>query len=348
MSALINFVGDIAIFKRFESMGIDPFRATEMPEADRYIGNFEFPVPDGRKQTFYDVQSAYCPSYSYFKNLQLDKFSFLGIANNHVMDYGPDGVLDTVAGIENKGVKTFGCSTLDTFDILRFSVNGLTFAVIAFVKGGRWSRGNFGYGPNHYDLEKVLTLISELKTLVNHVIIFPHWGTELVAIPDPEDVKNARAFIDHGASVVVGHHPHVPQGIEEYNGGIIAYSLGSFIYFHEEELGYSEKKWDRHFSISLNIKFSKNSALEHDIHIYKYNMVSKLPEMCNTGEFDAHFFEISKKIGDKREYVSAVRKQLLLRELRSLFLRFKDDPVNTLWQYFRYLKFSHIRKILGF
>jgi len=348
MNALINFVGDLAIFKKFESMGIDPFRDTEMPEADRYIGNFEFPVPDGRKKTFYDVQSAYCPSYSYFKNLKLDKFSFLGIANNHSMDYGHDGVLDTVAGIENKGVKTFGYSTIETFDILRFSVNGLNFAVIAFVKGGRWSRVNFGYGPNHYDLEKILTLISELKTQVNHIIIFPHWGTELVAIPDPEDVKNARAFIDHGASVVVGHHPHVPQGIEDYNGGIIAYSLGSFIYFHEEELGYSEKKWDRHFSISLNIEFSQNNVVGHAIHIYKYNKLTKLPELCSTGEFDYQFSEISRKIGNKKEYVTAIRKQLLLRELLSFFLRFKHDPVNTICYYFRYLKFSHLRKVLGF
>jgi poly-gamma-glutamate synthesis protein (capsule biosynthesis protein) len=71
--------------------------------------------------------------------------------------------------------------------------------------------------------------IQDIRRTVDHVIISPHWGEEHFRIPSPEQIKQAHAFIDAGASVVAGHHPHVLQGMNLYHGSPIAYSLGNFL-----------------------------------------------------------------------------------------------------------------------
>ena len=79
------------------------------------------------------------------------------------------------------------------------------------------------------DTGRVCNIIKDLCRKVDHVIVSPHWGEERFRIPSPEQIKQARAFVDAGASMVLGHHPHVIQGMEFYNRVPIAYSLGNFI-----------------------------------------------------------------------------------------------------------------------
>ena len=62
------------------------------------------------------------------------------------------------------------------------------------------------------------------------MIVVLHWGTQYDEVPSAEQVKAARAFIDAGAGAVIGHHPHILQGVERYKGGLIAYSLGNFLF----------------------------------------------------------------------------------------------------------------------
>lgn len=347
MKAILNFVGDIGMFRRYEEMGIDPFKLVSLPPADRQIGNFEFMVPDGRDKNFFDVQDKYCCSKEFVEGLSIDRFSYLGLANNHSMDYGIEGLSDTVSLLKSKGVACFGLSKVKEFDVCSFSVKGIEFAILGVAKSGRWDKKYWKYGPNEYDNIEIIGLIRRLSHEVDHVIVFPHWGTELVALPDPLDVVSARGFIDAGASAVIGHHPHVPQGVEYYRNGIIAYSLGSFIYVHEDEVGYSNKNWDRHYSISFQIEFSKNAILASHPHLYKYNPQNRLPEICCDSDIEMHFIRISKDIGDERKYYSAIRKVLLAREIRSLLIRFIDSPTKTIIHYMKYISFSHLKKIFG-
>jgi hypothetical protein len=70
--------------------------------------------------------------------------------------------------------------------------------------------------------------IETIKNIVDQIILFFHWGEENNHFPTPDQIAIAHESIDLGASAVIGTHPHVIQGIEEYHGGIIAYSLGNF------------------------------------------------------------------------------------------------------------------------
>jgi poly-gamma-glutamate synthesis protein (capsule biosynthesis protein) len=83
------------------------------------------------------------------------------------------------------------------------------------------------YGVNPLEPERALGAVECLKRKVDHVIVSLHWGIEYCHVPAPEHVRLARALVDRGASLVVGHHAHVIQGVEAYGDGVIAYGLGN-------------------------------------------------------------------------------------------------------------------------
>ncbi len=343
----VNFTGDIGVFKKYEELGIDPFREVILPEADLNIGNLEFIVSKNGKPLFYDVQEHYSCSTSYFRNLAVEKFKVLGIANNHVMDYGLSGVRDTIEILDRKNIAHFGFSEGEDFSIGQVTIKGINLGLIGCVKKGRWSKEHFGYGPNTYDCDTICEMIRKNKSRFDHILIYPHWGTELIDLPIPEDTSNAKKFIDAGASAVIGHHPHVPQGIESYNQGIIAYSLGSFIYIHEEELGYSFGNQNRHFSICLNIEFSKDRILEYKVYYYKYNQVNKIPEPAKSDEIDRYDAYLNENIHNEKLFRKLIFTVLIRREVKSFFIRFKQNPTKTSIQYARLLIKKALIKIKG-
>ncbi|NJK87716.1 MAG: hypothetical protein HC906_18815 [Bacteroidales bacterium] len=98
----INFLGDIGLFRRYEKLNIDPFSGIQLPQADYSIGNFEFIVSKNRNKNFYDVQEKYSCSFSYAEKLNLNVFSGFSLANNHCLDYGLNGALDTIDLLQRK------------------------------------------------------------------------------------------------------------------------------------------------------------------------------------------------------------------------------------------------------
>lgn len=344
----INFVGDVALFKVFEEKGIDPFNKITLPQSDYNIGNFEFVVPNNREKCFFDVSNNYKIDYGYFKHLNLNVFNAFSLANNHCMDYGVDGVKDVIAVLNEKGIKNFGFGSKE-FNLLKFTIEEISFAVLSFVKKGRWSRSNQQLiGPDSYEVDSIISEIKSLKQSFDHVIVFPHWGTELVDVPDPKDVINARSFVDAGASAVIGHHPHIIQGIEKYNTAVIAYSLGSFIYAPEYELGYNvEQGMERDYSICLNISFMKDRIHDCSAYFYQYNKKLFFPENKESEEVLHYFKKISKHIGDNKYYKRRIRQVLLKRELISFFKRVKKKPFQAVLHYIKYLKIGHIKKLIG-
>jgi hypothetical protein len=345
MRASINFVGDVSIFRKYEEMGIDPFHEVLLPDSDYNIGNMEFVIPNGRTKNFYDVPDEYAVTFPYFTSLSLGRFNAYGLANNHCMDYGLEGVLDMRDFLISKGISVFGFGEKD-FNVLRFSCNGIEFGVIAFVKKGRWSRKDRRKGPDPYDTKAVLDKVISLKQACDHVIVYPHWGTELIDAPHEKEIKNARLFIDSGASAVIGHHPHIVQGTEKYAHGIIAYSLGSFIYIPEEELGFSKSQGaQRNFSFCLNLEFDKNSILSCTPQLYRYDLDSKLP-LADASEQGLLYQDfVNSKIGDSKYYHSRLRKVLIKREIRSMAERFRKNPLKALRHYSTYFASIITRKL---
>ena len=343
----INFVGDIAIFREYQRLKVDPLAEVTLPRSNFNVANLEFPLPkDDLHKEFYDVDDNYRVNDYFSRQLQISVFNLYSLANNHVMDYGQDGVVHTIDKIASGGSRFFGVGK-KSFNTATHHIHGISFLFLAFVKNGRWDRKPGEIGPDPYDLDELLLLISSKKSEYNHIIVFPHWGTELVDAPDPKDVVNAKKMIDAGASCVVGHHPHVPQGSELYKNGLIAYSLGSFIYLPDFEKGNTDNSPERDISICLNIEFSKTSILSYTPHMYQLDRNKMIP-VCQ-GDFrqNKNYEVLCSVIGDNRYYSKKVRSILLRREIISFISRFKTNPVKAIVHYLRYIKPKHLMKIMG-
>lgn len=138
------------------------------------------------------------------------------VANNHSHDYGEQSFLDTVNILEKNNIKTFGYD-----DTAMITVKNIKI-------------GLFGI----YELDDHLARIPQVKSNIaklkeenaDIIVAVFHWSNELVTVPDENQVTLAHLAIDEGADVVVGHHPHVVQGIETYKGKTIAYSLGNYCF----------------------------------------------------------------------------------------------------------------------
>ena len=158
-------------------------------------------------------------------------FNVVTIANNHVGDYGPEVVWDTVNNLRSAGIHVLG---------LR-DKNRTATPLIQEVKGLRigWLAYTWHYSKNQAEDLKLLSLtkgpevpaeIAALRPHVDFLIVTPHWGAELVSVPPERVIKFAHAMADAGADLVLGHHPHILQGTERYGKCLIVYSLGDFLF----------------------------------------------------------------------------------------------------------------------
>lgn len=135
----------------------------------------------------------------------------VSLANNHTLDYSQKGYDTTIATLETAGVPYVERDS----SVIVTTESGLTVGI---------------YGAVYYrfDVEDMTAEIAALKEQADVVVFAPHWGVEGTYQPTAEQTRLAHAAIDAGADIVYGSHPHVLQPIEEYNGGIIYYSMGNF------------------------------------------------------------------------------------------------------------------------
>lgn len=160
--------------------------------------------------------------------------NILSVANNHINQHGPEVYEDTINTLRNKLIKVIGVKPVDGNETRLHSesicceINGVKLCFAGY------SMEKERYYPNDIRYSKVNSAqiihdVTLLKEGNDHVIVSIHWGDEFVKIPNPEIISIAHKIIDAGASIILGHHPHVIQPVENYNDKIIAYSLGNFV-----------------------------------------------------------------------------------------------------------------------
>ncbi len=153
---------------------------------------------------------------SYVEILTGSSVEAANTANNHSYDYGDQSHVDTMDTLEEAGIAAFGFET----------------ATLVEVKGVQIGLAGI-YGLNTYEEAETSTLkcMDALKEAGAQIIIASyHWGIEREYWPSEDQVNLAHLAIDCGADLVIGHHPHVLEGIEKYKGKYIAYSLGNFCF----------------------------------------------------------------------------------------------------------------------
>jgi len=156
----------------------------------------------------------------------------VALANNHVRDFGTEGVLDVLALCSASGIQTVGAgATLGAArQPLIVPIKGRTVAFINVAEQEFGNATTTRAGANPLDLIDLLQDLRQTKERADHVILIVHGGLELVHVPSPQSVRLLRFLAEQGVSAVVRHHSHVTQGYEIWKGVPIFYGLGNLLF----------------------------------------------------------------------------------------------------------------------
>jgi hypothetical protein len=179
-------------------------------------------------------------------------FNLVSLANNHIMDYGVDGLNSTIELCEKSGIDYVGAGSnlQEARKPYYKEINGIRIAIINFCEN-EWSTTS-GKNPGANPLNPVANYydIKEAKAKADHVIVILHGGHELYPLPSPRMQETYRFFVDAGASIVIGHHPHCFSGYEIYHDAPIFYSLGNFIFDLNNK---KRTSWNMGYAVQLNV-----------------------------------------------------------------------------------------------
>lgn len=183
------------------------------------VANFEGAIPNIHKPTN-DFGFKFSVSESVLEGLVASGFRYLSLANNHSADFGDDGYINTIDTLETRGFSAFGHSVIISTSSLGYAnINGVPVSIINI-------NATYGY-PTTSTIEHWLNVAGQNSEFI---LVYIHWGDEYELVSNQEQRQFGKFLIDHGAQLVVGHHPHVVQEIESYEGGLIFYSLGNFVF----------------------------------------------------------------------------------------------------------------------
>lgn len=286
----ITAVGDIMIGRgvgtRLKSVGYtQPFSMIRpYLSSDLLVGNLECVISDrGEKMEGKGIYLQARPEA--VETLKYLQFDTLSLANNHTMDYGEDAFTDTVDILKENGIVPVGAG--NDIEEARTAyikdVNGIKLAVLAYNQfyNVKWSKNGRTmvaledrYGTAPLDIDIVKEDIMKAKDAADIIIVMPHWGAEESTVVSEDQIEMAHDMIDAGANAVIGSHPHILQGIEVYNGGLIAYSMGNFVFDQND----SENKE----SMVLRLKFT-NDSLDETV-ITPFVIEDKMSPVPATGE----------------------------------------------------------------
>ncbi|MGE5357576.1 MAG: CapA family protein, partial [Bacteroidales bacterium] len=192
-------------------------------------------------------------------------FEVACLANNHVLDYGLDGLRETLDVLGEGGVLTVGAglSGDEVFAPLTLTVNGTTIHVVNFSEGEDLTASDGGPGVFGWEIDRVAETVARCRKQGGVVIAIGHCGLEYIPYPPPYVVAAFRHIADAGAHAVIGHHPHVPQGIEWYDGTPIVYSLGNFVFY--QQTGLQARKT----GFAVRLAFTGHALSSVQLHPYR-------------------------------------------------------------------------------
>jgi gamma-polyglutamate biosynthesis protein CapA len=236
---MLTAVGDMMFYgqmARNMTAANDPLWAfrplgSALVEGDLLFGNFETPISVERRNEP-DAPDRFFSPAGVGESLKRYGFNVVNLANNHIYDFGTEGVQCTVQELKKAGLAYFGIGLTDdeaSKPIIVNSRNGMQFGFLGYTTANNVLDRKHKYIACFPDLKKINQQVHELAEKVDIVVVSCHTGSQFNPYPAPDTRKLASTSIEAGASVFLGHHPHIPQGIERIGTGIAIYSLGDFV-----------------------------------------------------------------------------------------------------------------------
>lgn len=273
------------------------FKKLEGPEkmllqgADVIFGNLEGPIrgqgTKGGKSLVFSFNEDVAQLLKDFG------FTMLSISNNHALDKGWDGRYTTIAALENADLGWCGHpKDADPASVYYGKTGESKYAFVCFQDI-----------TNKLDDKAAVTLIKSIRPNVDYLIVSIHWGIEYKNKPDYSlQIQPAHDFIDAGADFIIGHHPHVVQPFEIYNGKIVFYSLGNFVFDQYWSPGTQEE-----LAIGIVLDdFDEDDSFRTKVYLFPMKSEKSQPRMMTE---DEHGEWIEKFIG-YGNYDDAVKGQI--------------------------------------
>jgi poly-gamma-glutamate capsule biosynthesis protein CapA/YwtB (metallophosphatase superfamily) len=262
---IISFVGDICL----DSIDLEEFILEDeivsiFKSSDILIGNLENPITESENKR--DLLPVHLKSGENSIKI-LKYFTALSLCNNHIFDFGRKGFNDSQLFLKQHNILNWGAGKNKNEANLPLEIVENNSSKIAFISGTRWSNANSSKHGTA-SLNGHNKQIRNLKSKGFFIIYYPHWGYEYILTPPPDVRSHARKMIDFGVDLIVGSHPHVLQGYEEYKGKYIFYSLGNFIFHrkHIESLAPTESHKRVKTSVILKVHLRNKSVDRFELH----------------------------------------------------------------------------------
>ncbi len=248
----------------FENLGEVP---ELYPEADLVFANLEGPIQGTGRSGGTAMVFSFNEDVAPF--LKEEGFDLVSIANNHATDMGWGGRATTMTALNEAGVGFCGHpSEADPESVYYGKAGKSTYAFVCF--------NDIKYNLPQEDAVK---LVQSVASMVDYTVISIHWGHEYELRPDNKlQVEPAHEFIDAGADLIIGHHPHVVQGFEVYNDRFIFYSLGNFVF---DQYWAQMVQWELGIGVSLS---GDNNDLKTTVKLFPIKSENSQVRLMNEEE----------------------------------------------------------------
>ena len=268
-------------------------------DADYSVVNLEAPVTEVGYKPIKKVGPILSAGANTPDAIRFAGFKMAVLANNHMNDYGEEGILNTLARCEAAGLDTIGAGK-NREEAAKYIIKEIEGRKVVFIN---CCEHEFSItspdkpGCNPLDPIDQSYLIQEAKRNADFVIVIVHGGIEHYQLPSPRMQKTYRFFIDQGADVVINHHQHCYSGYEFYKGHPVIYGLGNFCFDWSAQ---SSKKWQEGYMVKLTIE----NKIELELIPYIQNDEEVGVRRMNQEESDLFYKEIERLnsiIGDSEQ-----------------------------------------------
>ena len=249
--------------------------------ADLRIVNVECALTDADRPVW-KSGAVFKGAPEHVRGLTAVPFDVVCLANNHVLDYGVAGLRETLRVLDRHEIQAVGAGLTekDAYAPLTCRSHGSTVHIVNVSEGEDLTASRGGPGVFGWDIDRAIGIIRRCRKQGGVVIVIAHGGLEYVPYPPPYVVGAFRAMSAAGADAVIGHHPHVPQGIEWREGRPIIYSLGNFAFYQPTDLHHRKVG----FFVTLHCEGSRVAGVD----LFPYRITDAGLRLL-TGHDDASF-----------------------------------------------------------
>ena len=340
MKFSLGFTGDIAFSEHTKELYKTPSAIAKeiydfLNTNDYNILNFESPVTESTITKKNSLAHKSDPDALSFLKDNI-KNPVLSLANNHMMDFGPKGLLDTLKYLKKAKLPVIGAGKNEdkATDYIILG-NKIKVGVLAFQYKDYMIATDITPGPSHDKHEKLIKeKIKTLKEKVDWVVLIYHGGEEFINTPLPYTRKKLKKFLSWGVDIIVAHHPHTVQGYEKINNKMIFYSLGNFIF--DTDFQRAQKGTDK--GIVLKVEFTKDNYTFESMTIKNMRDANKIVSE-NT---DPNFKDIAKNYS--KDWKKAARNLLEVKERRKQLRAYRSKfSISNL-----YIEKANIKELMPF